>query len=176
MTEKKVKRNFLVLLIVIAALIGVTFAVAYIAVRVDNNMFRTGQVKLNLNDNKPIIGENEFLFEPGARLEKTFFVENQSTWDVWYKLYIENISGSLAESIHVKLTDGDEVIFDGPMTDLVAGSNVSSRQLGVLERRSLTILLTCADDAGNDMQNQMVSFDIRAICVQTKNNPSGKFE
>lgn len=176
MTERKVKRNFLILIIVIALLIGVTFAVAYVAVRVDNNIYRTGEVKINLNDGNPIIGESEFLFEPGATLKKEFFVENQSTWSVWYKIYLENVSGELADAIRVKLTDGDDVLFEGTMRELSDGSNASNRELKVLEKRTLTIYLTCMDDVGNVMQGQSVSFDIKAVCVQTKNNPDRKFE
>ena len=72
----------------------------------NNNLFHTGEVKINLNDGKPVIREHEFLFEPGMTVRKNFFIENDSTWDVYYRLDLDNISGGLAEVLTVTGKDG----------------------------------------------------------------------
>ena len=35
-----------------------TFALVYASVSVENNLFRTGEVKINLNDGQPVIREH----------------------------------------------------------------------------------------------------------------------
>ena len=88
-----------------------TFALVYSTVAVDNNLFQTGEIRVNLNDGKPVIEEDEFLFEPGMTVEKDFFLENQGTWDVYYKLYLDNVEGGLADVLDVAIRDGDTVLY-----------------------------------------------------------------
>ena len=47
-----------------------TFALVYATVSVDNNIFNTGKVEINLNDGNPVISEHEFLFEPGMTVKR----------------------------------------------------------------------------------------------------------
>ena len=75
-TVKKLTANVAAVIVLAICLCITTFALVYSTVAVDNNLFRTGVIKINLNDGKPVIEEHEFLFEPGMTVEKTFFIEN----------------------------------------------------------------------------------------------------
>lgn len=50
----------------------------------ENSLFHTGEVKINLNDRKPVIQEHEFILEPGMAAVKVFFIESDGTWAVYY--------------------------------------------------------------------------------------------
>lgn len=76
----------------------------------ENNRFATGTVKINLNDGQPVIRENEFTFEPGMTVKKDFFIENESTVSVYYKLYLENVTGDLADDLLITIKDNDKIL------------------------------------------------------------------
>ena len=87
-TGKKLTGGIIAIILLTVCLAITTFALVFASVSVDNNIFKTGEVKINLNDGKPVINEHEFIFEPGMTVKKDFFIENDSTWDVYYKLYL----------------------------------------------------------------------------------------
>ena len=72
-TAKRLTGGIAAVVILAVCLTVTTFALVYAAVSVENNIFRTGQVKLNLNDGVPVIQEHEFLFEPGMTVKKRLF-------------------------------------------------------------------------------------------------------
>lgn len=96
-TAKKLTGGIIAIIVLALCLVVTTFALVYASVSVENNLFHTGEVKINLNDGEPVIREHEFLFEPGMTVVKDFFIENDSTWDVYYRLYLDNVTGGLAE-------------------------------------------------------------------------------
>ena len=100
-TAKKLTGSIIAVVVLAICLVITTFALVWATVSVDNNLFRTGSVKINLNDGKPVIEEHEFLFEPGMTVKKDFFIENESTCDVFYKLYFENVQGGLADVLEI---------------------------------------------------------------------------
>jgi len=176
-TLKKLTSSVVVVVILSICLCITTFALAYSMVSVENNLFHTGTVKLNLNDGKPVIEEHEFLFEPGMTVEKKFFVENQSTWDVYYRLYFSDIEGGLAEVLEVSIRDGEKVLFSGKMADLTRDKvSAADDILRQNERRDLTISFHFPEEAGNATQLLYLTFTISADAVQTKNNPNKLFE
>ena len=83
-TGKKLTGGIITIILLTVCLAITTFALVFASVSVDNNIFKTGEVKINLNDGKPVINEHEFIFEPGMTVKKDFFIENDSTWDVYY--------------------------------------------------------------------------------------------
>ena len=85
-TAKKLTGSVITIVLLAVCLCITTFALVYSTVAVDNNLFRTGEIKIDLNGGKPVITEDEYLFEPGMTVEKPFYIENQGTWDVYYKL------------------------------------------------------------------------------------------
>lgn len=173
---KKLSAGIFTIVLLSICLIITTFALVWATVTVENNLFATGIVKINLNDGMPVIEEHEYLFEPGMTVEKEFFIENLSTWDVYYKLYFENVDGGLADVLEVQLIDGDSVLFSGKMADLTRESaGAADNALLLNEKRVLKIRLHFPEGSGNEAQNLFLSFDIRADAVQTKNNPDKLF-
>ena len=117
-TVKKLTGGIIAIIALAVCLCITTFALVYASVSMENNLFHTGKVKINLNDGKPVIREHEFLFEPGMTVEKNFFIENDSTWDVYYRLYLDNVSGGFAEVLTVTVKDGTKTLYSGTANEL----------------------------------------------------------
>lgn len=139
-TAKKLTGSVIAIVVLAVCLCITTLALVYSTVAVENNLFQTGEIKLNLNDGKPVIEEHEYLFEPGMTVEKNFFLENQSTDDVYYRLYFDNVEGGLADILDVTIRDGDTVLYSGKASALTK-EQVSAADdiLKLNERRELII-------------------------------------
>ncbi len=175
-TAKKLTGSIIAVVVLALCLCITTFALVWATVSVDNNLFHTGTVKINLNDGKPVIEEHEFLFEPGMTVKKDFFIENESTCDVYYKLYFDNVNGGLADVLQITVKDGDRTLYQGTAaelnrTEVTAADDV----LKIKERRELTVYFYFPADAANSTQNLTLTFDLCADAVQTKNNPNKLF-
>ncbi len=176
-TDKKLRASIILIIILSICLSMTTFALTYSMVFIDDNFFFTGAVKINLNNGEAVIKEHEFLFEPGMTVKKEFFIENESTCDVYYKLYFQNVEGQLADVLEVTIMDGEKVLFAGSphelnRKDVKAADDV----LRLHERRDLQIYFHFPEDAGNEAQGLYLSFDLAADAVQTKNNAEKVFE
>ena len=154
-----------------------TYAIVWASVSVNENVFQTGKVQINLNDGKPVIEEHEFLFEPGMTVTKDFFIENQSTWDVYYKIYFDEVTGGLAKVLQITIMDGEKILYEGTADDL-SKVNVKAADdtLRINEKRILTISFHYPEEAGNSTQNMSLTFKLCAEAVQTKNNPDKLFD
>lgn len=176
-TAKRLGAGIVTIILLSVCLAVTSFALVYATLIVENNLFRTGAVSINLNNGKPVIEEHEYLFEPGMTVEKPFFIENHSTWDVYYKLYFENVEGGLADILTAEIRYGDKVLFSGQVSELTrANVGAADDILGLGERRELIISFHYPEDAGNAGQGQSLSFDFSADAVQTKNNPDRAFD
>ena len=176
-TVRRLTRGVTLVSILALCLLIATAALALTSVEVRDNRFHTGIVKINLNDGNPVIREDEFLFEPGMTVEKTFFVENDSTWAVYCRLYFGEVSGNLADVLQITFLDGDKTIATGTARELSRTHAAQlSDELAVGERKELTVLFHYPEEAGNETQVQTLSFRLMADAVQTKNNPSHEFE
>lgn len=176
-TAKKLTGSIVTVVVLAVCLCITTFALVYSAVAVDNNLFQTGEVKINLNDGKPVIEEHEFLFEPGMTVEKDFFLANQSSTDVYYRLYFDNIEGGLSELLEVTVRDGGKTLYTGKAAELTkANVGAADDLLKSGERRELTISFHFPEETGNSGQALYLSFDLKADAVQVKNNPNRLFD
>ena len=176
-TAKRLTGGIIAIIVLAVCLCITTFALVYASVSVENNLFHTGEVKINLNDGKPVIREHEFLFEPGMTVVKDFFIENDSTWDVYYRLYLDNVSGGLADVLTVTVKDGDKVLCTGTAGQLTR-ENVTAADdiLPVGQRRNLTVTFHYPETSGNESENLDLLFTLCAEATQTKNNPNKLFE
>ena len=175
-TAKKLTGSIVTVILLAVCLCITTFALAYSTVAVNDNLFQTGEIKINLNDGKQVITEREYLFEPGMTVENPFFIENQGTWDVYYKLYFDNVEGGLADVLDVEIRDGNDVLFGGKISDLTKEQvGAADEILKLKERRELTVSFHFPGASGNNAQNLYLSFDLKADAVQTKNNPQRLF-
>lgn len=175
-TETKLTASIAAVAVLAVCLCVTTAALVYAMVTADHNLFQTGTVEVNLNDGKPVIGA-DCLFEPGMTVEKAFFIENESTWDLYYKLYLDHVEGGLADVLEVSIRDGETILFSGKAADLTrdkvgAADDILNRH----DRRELTISFHMPASAGNRAQDRFLHFDLRADAVQTKNNPHKLFD
>lgn len=175
-TVKKLKNKVIVVLLLFICFCIVTFALVYSTVFVKDNQFQTGKIKINLNDGKPIIEEDEYLFEPGMKVEKEFFIQNQSSCDVYYRLYLVGIEGELADELNITVSQEDVVLFDGKAADFTKEYvNFADDILKMDERKMFKIKFYFPKEAGNKAQKLDMSFALKADAVQTKNNPQKLF-
>lgn len=175
-TQNKMYGAIAAIIALAICLVLTTFALVYATVSVEENIFRTGMVKINLNDEEPIIREDEFLFEPGMTVVKDFFIENQSTWDVYYKIYFNNVEGGLADVLEITIKDGDKVLCSGTMKELSKDRVIPMEDpLTIMERKTLSVVFHFPENAGNLTQALYLKFDMCADAVQTKNNPDRQF-
>ena len=176
-TQDKLKIGITVLIILLVILCILTFSLVYSIVSVESNIFRTGSVSINLNDGKPIIEDEECKFGPGMSMEKEFFIENNSTYSVYYKLYFDNVEGGLADVLHVTIYNGDEILYQGTPAQLSRDKVLSSdNELKIGEKRVLRIAFDFPLNAGNVEGEPVLTFDLSADAVQTKNNPDRLFD
>lgn len=176
-TAKKLTGGIAAIIILAICLLITTFALVYESVSVENNLFRTGGVKINLNGGKPVIQEHEFLFEPGMTVKKNFYIENESTCDAYYKIYLSDVSGGLSRVLEITVSDGDKLLYSGTAEELAA-ENVSAADdtLKIKERKNLTVTFHFPEEKGNETQNLDLEFTMCAVGVQTKNNPNKLFD
>lgn len=175
-TAKKLTGGIIAIVILAVCLFITTFALVYATVSVENNLFHTGGVKINLNGGKPVIQEHEFLFEPGMTVEKEFFIENESSGDAYYRIYLDNVSGGLANVLDITVKDGERVLYSGTANELTR-QNVAAADdtLKIGQRRNLTAVFSFPADKGNEAQNLDLTFTMCAEATQTKNNPNKLF-
>lgn len=176
-TAKRLTGGIVAIIILALCLAITTFALVYATVSVENNLFHTGEVRINLNNGEPVIQEHEFLFEPGMTVEKSFFIENESTWDVYYKIYFDNVSGGLADMLTVTIKDGEKTLYSGTANELTRKNVIAADDtLKIGERRNLTVIFHFPEEKGNEAQNLDLTFTMCADATQTKNNPNRLFE
>lgn len=178
-THKKLRRSMFIA-VLLALMLGVTtFALITSMVEVKDNHFDTGVVKINLNDGNPVISEDEYLFEPGMRVVKDFFIENEGSIDAYYKIYLEDVKGDLADVLQLTIREKgtDKILYQGTAKDLTRGSAaVDEAVLSAGERKDLTIRFYFPKERGNEAQDKTLSFKMGATATQVRNNPDRSFE
>lgn len=177
-TLKKLIFSLAAVLVLTLALCVTTFALTYAAVKVENNQFQTGEIKINLNDGKPVIRKDEYVFEPGMTVVKDFFIQNEGTWDVYYKIYFDDVVGGLANVLEIKIEDKDsgELFYQGTADGLTRrNAKVADDTLKPGQRRDMTITFYFPPEKGNETQLLGLDFTICAEATQTKNNPDKQF-
>ena len=176
-TAKKLTGGIIAIIVLSLCLCVTTFALVYSSVSVKNNRFHTGEVKINLNGGRPVIQEYEFLFEPGMTVKKEFYLQNESTDEVYYKIYLDNITGGLADVLTVTILDGDKALYSAAAGQLTRQNTVAADDLlRVGDRRELTAVFHFPEEAGSSAQDLELSFTLCAEATQTRNNPDKLFE
>ena len=176
-TKKRLKGSIVAVIVLAICLCITTYAIVWASVSVNENVFQTGKVQINLNGGEPVIKEREFLFEPGMTVQKEFFIENKSTCDVYYKLYFTNAEGGLADVLEITIADGDKTLYRGTAAELNhTAVSAAVNSLGLNERRDLMISFHYPENADNSGQACTLTFNLCADAVQTKNNPQMLFD
>lgn len=175
-TYQKLTGGIFTVIVLAVCLCITTFSLVYATVSIENNLFQTGKVELNLNNGRPVIQEHEFIFEPGMTVQKNFFIENNSTWAVYYRIYLENVTGGLADVLEVTVKNGEKVLYTGTANTL-SRQNVTAADdiLQLKEKRNLTVAFHFPEEKGNEAQNLNLTFTLCAEATQAKNNPQKSF-
>ena len=171
--DKKLQINVITLILLCLGLCITSFAMAMtISYSIRDNYFQTGIIKVNLNDGKAIMDERDPLFEPGMTITKNFFIKNESSEAIYYKLNFTGVSGELSKAIEV-------TIFDSSLNELVSGKiyefEADKELIGSLsryEKQDLIAQFHFPKSGGNEYKDKSVEFKMSAIAVQAKNNNS----
>ena len=178
---KKIRNGVVIFIVLCVCFCITTFALVYAIVSVEDNVFETGYVAINLNDGEAVIEDPDLYFEPGMTIKKDFFIANESSRPVYYKLYFNALTGELAKVIDITIldkTDPDNVkeLYAGKADDL-RRFNVQTVEepLKANERRELEIVFYLDEKSGNNYQDSGMTFDLCADAVQSDNNPNREF-
>ncbi len=174
---KKFSMSVVTLVILCTCLCVISFALGMVTYEVQNNSFKTGEIKIDLNGGNPIITADEFLFEPGMTVEKSFYIQNKSSWAVYYKLYFEGITGKLGDALIVTISDqNDNELLKGTLAEMTKENVPMESELAIGEKQVLKARFHFPEEKQNEYQGEGLQFKLSAIAVQTKNNPNKEFE
>lgn len=165
--EKKLLLSIIIILLALLLWLVGSFSVNYISS--ENNRLRSGNIQIDLNGGQPIVRPYELLFQPGSTIQKDFFIENNGTRGICYRLYLDRISGQLADVVVISIYDGDKTLYSGTAREL-SGKNTSAvdQILEAGQRKALTISFCVPKECNNDIQNLTLNFVLRAEATQVK--------
>jgi|GEM_PF-1266812 len=159
-----------------AMLVATSFALMIVSVAVPDNTFETAKVGLDLNDGAPVFDGVDLLLEPGRTLLRDFNVTNESTVDVYCRLYLQNLEGPLSGMVVFSLYDGEELLFSANAVNFDRSAPFTLQQpLSPGESKTLTLAVEMDKNAGNSGQDTYLTFDLSADAVQARNNPDKVF-
>ena len=202
---KKLLISIIIIIIFMVCFVSTTFALIYNKVTVEDNYYQTGVVKVSISDLQKIDKEDindslsinsksndidldDFLFEPGMTVVKAFTVKNESTCDVYYRLYLDELEGDLADVIKITIAiddgdedhDNDKVLYSDVASNLTKEhSTVADDILGAKDsdngKRNYLIYFHYPSDSSNVGQDKSLSFKLSVEATQTKNNADKEF-
>ena len=186
-TRRRWLSSALLTVLLVLGLIVTTLAIST-QISVERN-FTIGTVKLDLNGGAAVVDmtktnqNNESNFsEPGFRIKRDFYLKNIGSAAAYYKLYAgyedtpEN--NALANALDVEITykDTGVLLFSGKLSALnLSSAPVGDSSLDAGDTVWFTAIFRFSKDAGNDLQNKMLSFDLYARGTQVRNNPGKNF-
>ncbi len=180
-TARKLTAGIIAIIVLSICLCITTFALIYANVQLEKNTFGTGEIKINLNDGNPVITTEDakkFIFEPGMTVNKEFFVENKSSFAVYYRLYLENVSGGLADVLEITIKEDGrgKTLWSGKASELTK-QNVPAADEALVAgaRKNLIASFYYPADEGNRGQGTELEFNLCAEATQAKNNPNKEF-
>lgn len=173
--KNKLIFSFIVIIILIVCFCIVTYAYVSNNVSVNDNKFVTGNVEININDGEPVIDKDEFKLEPGMTIKKSFFIKNESTINVYYKLYLDNIEGDLKDIVVITIKEDNTTLYSDIASNLTKDNVIDSYELNKDETKNLTIYFYYPSNSNNKGQNKDLSFNLSVDATQQKNNPNKLF-
>ena len=175
-TSKKLKAAIATAFTLGLCLAITTAAIVMVSLKIENNIFGLGKVSIDLNGGNAVIQKEDFLFEAGATIKKDFYIKNNSTCDVYYKLYFSDVKGDLSDFLVVTILDGNKTVMSGKMNDFTRDTEAVDSLLSEAEVKNLSIEFHLPETIGNIAQARFLTFDFCAEAVQSKNNPERQFK
>ena len=186
-TAKKLTGSVIAIIILTVCLAITSSALTSITFMVSDNSFSTGVIDIDISgsgvDKRIINGE---AIAPGMTITKTFTITNNSTDDVYYKLYFENISGGLKDLIEVTIKDGTTALpgYEKRILSTLTEKNVQAVNVPIpksnaadadAHQKTLTISFYLPSDVEKGAYTLDLSFDFSVRAVQSRNqNPNDK--
>lgn len=193
MKKKRIVAASAVLAVLISAYLvtSLMLAASSLEVRLGNHIFRTETMKIGIHgvldgerseeltfsgaNGKPIT-----LVEPGMTLRGDFCVVNDSTFDVYYRLYFSRLEGGLKDILQATILDKEtgEVLY-GPvaLSSMESADNFpQGKTLASHQSRDMVLELYFPKDAGNEYQNQSLSCEINVDMTQVRNNDGQEYD
>ena len=135
-------------------------------------------VSINLNGGKSVIEVQDIPFMPGMTVEKPFYIGNEGSQSVYYKIYFDCVSGKLADVMEVTVLNGSTVLYEGTAESLTRDSVKAVDDILLSgERRYLTVKFHLPEDATfSGGKSVDMKFEFCVDAVRTKNNPDRSFE
>ena len=214
---KKLIISIIIVIILMVCFITSTFALINNKVTVEDNEFQTGIVDIQISELEPIYSKEfdpqysdlepsqlenftKFLFEPGVLAAYTFSITNNSTTDVYYRLYLDiqedketdELDNDLADLLEVTVTiddtddnpDNDTVLFSNvkasnlskdSINDFIKDNPNSVDELDEGKSKSYKIYFHYPSESNNSGQDKSLSFKLSVEATQTKNNTDKEF-
>lgn len=186
-TRRRWLSSALLTVLLALGLIVTTLAIST-KISVERN-FTTGTVKLDLNGGVAVVDmtktnqNNESnLSEPGFRIKRDFYLKNIGSAAAYYKLYAgykdtpENNAIANALDVEITYKDTGVLLFSGKLSALnLSSAPVADSSLDAGDTVWFTAVFRFSKDAGNDLQNKMLSFNLYARGTQVRNNPGKNF-
>ncbi len=159
LTHDKLKKSLSIIIILTLYLCLLAFIPAY--------AFSKDSVhRINLNDGKPVIEELASSFAPGDTVKRTFFIQNEGSTGLDYRLYFDGVEGSLKDVLEFTIKSGEDVLMTGKLKDYIRRKNLQKTgSLAPNERAYLTIEFHFPRDADSSYETSSIEFDFKAIGI-----------
>lgn len=177
MKNKKYVRSFILLIVLLSMFLMTTYALLVASLTIYNNTFVTGEVKINFNDSKKVFDETDFRLSPGSSISKRMTIQNIGTGAVYYRLYMENVSGDLNDRLIFRIYGDNRLLKQTKASEFTRDNAlIFDAPLEVNQTVTYVMEAYLPEDTENVYQNGVLHFDLIANAIQTKNNPNGIFE
>ena len=180
-SNRKIYTRIGVIAVLSLMLAATTYALISSVVTITDNSFQTGRIKIDLNGGKPVFATakgSHLNIEPGQTIKSDFYIENEGSADAWYRLYIQDATGELSDVLIFTISDENgNILYSGKASDIDKSKPFTDdNPLTPGEIRFFTMTVKMPESAGNEYQNEDLSFDITADAVQVRNNEGKEFE
>lgn len=180
-SNKKIYTRIGVIAVLSLMLAATTYALISSVVTITDNSFQTGRIKIDLNGGKPVFATakgSHLNIEPGQTIKSDFYIENEGSADAWYRLYLQDVTGELSDILIFTISDENgNILYSGKASDIDKSKPFTDdNPLTPGEIRFFTMTVKMPESAGNEYQNEDLSFDITADAVQVRNNEGKEFE
>lgn len=203
--DHKLSKGIIVIIVLLIVLCFTSAALAFSLARVENNLFRFGEIIIDIgyyddhgnpkyNEDGPMFveeqGDNNTM-EKGEEKVKNIFVVNKGFLPMYYRLYFEGVSGRLKDIISVRIEDkdGNTLIGFDKASDFTKENSVSIGELlngrpnsdtDVGDLANLKLVLTYPENASalnaDDSVSYGLKFNLIAEGVQVRNNDEREFD
>ncbi len=159
-TTKRLYFYVAVLVAIFACLFAISFAVSWSSTTATAAVYSSSNAveNIDINGGKPVIGEDEFILEPGMNISKDFYIANNGEAPAYYGF--TEVSGNLSGIIDVTLVSDGNAVFSGKAEKLDDIEGFMNDIIPAGCRKNFVITFSYPESAGNKTQNQELNFTL----------------